>query len=50
MHFFLNSTLLLRNILLLLLLLLFYHKGGRDTALEAEAQLYSNNISWKQCK
>ena len=45
MHFFLNSTLLLRNILLL-----FYHKGGRDTALEAEAQLYSNNISWKQCK
>ena len=21
-----------------------YHKGGRDTALEAEAQLYSDNI------
>ena len=51
MHFFLNSTLLLRNILLLLLLLLLlYHKRGKDTALEAEAQLYSNNISWKQCK
>ena len=24
---------------------LLYHKGGRDTALEAEAQLYSDNIS-----
>ena len=22
-------------------------KGGRDTALEAEAQLYSDNITWK---
>ena len=22
-------------------------KGGRDMALEAEAQLYSDNISWK---
>ena len=26
---------------------LWYHKGGRDTALEAEAQLYSDNITWK---
>ena len=22
-------------------------KGGRDTVLEAEAQLYSDNITWK---
>ena len=23
----------------------WYHKGGRDTALEAEAQLYSDNTA-----
>ena len=27
------------------MVILFVHKGGRDTALEAEAQLYSDNIT-----